>query len=79
MTKNQKAFAPVVILLIIAAVAILVVLYVNRKTYTQPQTYVTPAVENSNDLNAAANDLDNSNFNDVDSGLNQLNKDSSGI
>ena len=93
MKNNQKGFAPILILAIVAVVAVAgYFLFVKggnlatnpsstantqyQQQYQQANQNV-PAVQNSSDLNTAANDLDNTDTGQVDTQLNQLSSDAS--
>lgn len=84
MNKNQKGFAPILTLVVIAVVAIAGYLFFAGTTANTPSQQQNqqanqnvPAIQNSSDLNTAANDLDNIDTGQIDTELNQLNSDAS--
>ncbi len=80
MNKNQKGFAPLLIIAVIAIVAIAGYFFLTQKgnyTATPSGTGSSSAIQNSSDLDTAANDLDNTDTNQVDTELNQINSDAS--
>ncbi len=81
MNKNQKGFAPILIIAIIAVVAVAGYFFLSQKgkyaTTTPSSNGSYSAIQNSSDLDTAANDLDNTDINQADTELNQLNSDAS--
>ena len=82
MKNNQKGFAPILLIAIIAVVAVTgYLLFVNKGNIAiTPSNTVTTQnqqIQNDNDLNAAANDLDNTDTGQIDTQLNQLNSEAS--
>lgn len=84
MNKNQKGFAPILTLVVIAIVAVASYLFFAGTTANAPYQQQNqqanqnvPAIQNSGDLNTAANDLDNTDTGQIDTELNQLNSDAS--
>lgn len=82
MKNNQKGFAPILIIAIIAVVAVAgYFLFVQRKNIaTTPSNTASTQyqkIQNNNDLNTVANDLDNTDTGQIDTQLNQLSSDSS--
>jgi len=87
MKRKQKVFSPIVA--IIAAGAIVVILVVVlllvqkvgqptlERTGTQQTTQGVPAIQNTNDFNNVASQLDNTDLNELDRGLDQLDADTS--
>ena len=80
MNKNQKGFAPILIIAISAVVAIAGYFVLSQKgkyTASPSSNGSYPAIQGSSDLNTAANDLDNTDTNQVDTELDQLGSDAS--
>lgn len=75
--KNQKGFAPLLVIVVLAIVAA-AVLYLNQnKIGTQQTAQNTPVIQNSDDLTSVSSDLDNTNTNELDTELNQISADAS--
>lgn len=82
MKNNQKGFAPILIVAIIAIVAIAgYFLFVQRGNIaTTPSNTASTQyqkIQNDSDLNTAASDLDNTDTSQIDTQLNQLSSDAS--
>ncbi len=79
MNKNQKGFAPVLIIAVIAVtvVAVYFLLTQNGKITTPADNSNYSAIQSAGDLSNAASDLDNIDINQVDMELDQLNSDAS--
>lgn len=79
MNKDQKGFAPMLILVVVAIVAVAGYLLLTKNgKYTTPttnQSYST--IQSDSDLNKAAIDLENTDTKQVDTELNQLSSDTS--
>ncbi len=75
MEKNQQGKGLLLILIIVVLV-ILGLWWLMKQGYV-PQAPIgeNPAVQGVSDLDAASKDLDNTNLNQMDAGLNQLNSD----
>lgn len=70
--KNQKGFSNLLIIAIVLVIATAGVLMF------KPQTSKTvPATENSSVLNSSSTELDSTNVDSMDTGINQINTDSS--
>ncbi len=66
------------VLLIIIVLVVLAFWWLVKSGYKLPgQTARGPAIKSTADLNAASKDLDNTNLNEMDAGINQLSADSS--
>lgn len=83
MKNNQKGFAPILIIAIIAVVAVVgYFLFVQRGNIaTAPSSNTASTqyqkIQNDNDLNTASSDLDNIDTSQIDTQLNQLSSDTS--
>lgn len=82
MKNNQKGFAPILLIAIIAVVAVTgYFLFVKKGnidiTPSNTATTQNQQIQNDNDLNAAANDLDNTDTGQIDTQLNQLSSEAS--
>ena len=91
MNKNQKGFAPILILAVIAIITVAGYFFFvqrgniattpsNTANTQYQQQYQqanqnVPAIQSSGDLNTAANDLDNTDIGQVNTELNQLGSD----
>lgn len=67
-------------LILILLIVLLVVLgfwWLMKAGYKVPYPKQTAGIQNTSDLDAAAKDLDNTDMNQIDTGLNQLNSDAS--
>ncbi len=66
------------VLIIIVVLAFLSFWWLMKNGYKFPQqTANVPGIQNTSDLDTASKDLDGTNLNDMDSGISQLNSDSS--
>lgn len=75
--KNQKGNALLVFIIVIV-LAGLAYWWFSKSGYKLPgQTAIKPSIQNTSDLDAAAKTLDNTNLNEMDAGINQVNADSS--
>lgn len=80
MNKNQKGFAPILILAVITIVAVAgYFLFTKNGKYTTTTTtnQSYSAIQSDSDLSKASNDLDGSDTTQVDTELNQLSADAS--
>jgi len=84
MKRNKKGLSPILVIVIIAVLVVAVVVLLStrkggwsgfEKTGTQQTTQNVPAIQNANDLNTTASELDNTDLNAVDKELNQLDSD----
>lgn len=79
-TRNQKGFAPLLIVALVAVIVIVVVFFVTQKGATTQQTAQNiPAIKNSSDLNTVSSDLDSTDINQLDKEMGQLETDTSGF
>lgn len=76
MRSNQKGFSLALILIIIVSVLGALFLLVKKGIIPQ-QTANVPTIQNTSGLDSASKDLDNTNLNQIDPGLTQLNSDTS--
>lgn len=74
--KTQEGKGLILILLIVLLV-VLGLWWLMRQGYIPKQTALVPGIQNTSDLDTAAKDLDNTDMNQIDTGLNQLNSDTS--
>lgn len=79
---RQAGFAPILLIAIIAVIAVTGhFLFVNKGniaiTPSNTATTQNQQIQNDNDLNAAANDLDNTDTGQIDTQLNQLSSEAS--
>lgn len=80
MNKNKKGFSPLIVIIILAAIAVgsyALITQQNKYAATPSGTSTYPAIQNNSELDSAATDLDNTDTNQVDTELNQLNSDTS--
>lgn len=78
--KSQQKSQGNTLVLIIILLALLGVAAMMFSSKTPPATVQeTPGIQNTSDLDAASKDLDGVNVDSVDSGLNEIQKDSSQI
>jgi predicted PurR-regulated permease PerM len=82
MRKKQKGLS--LILLITAVIAVIVVagiIFLKKQSNTELNQQIPQgsqsSIQNSNDLNAASTDLDNTDIDSLDNELNQVNSDAS--
>ncbi len=76
MKNNQKGFSLAQILILVILILGLLFLLMKKGIIPQPTTYV-PTIQNTTGLDSASKELDNTNLNQVDSGITQLNSDTS--
>jgi hypothetical protein len=81
MNKNQKGFAPILILAVISVLVIAGYFFVQRRNLTTIPSNSAGTqfqrIQNDNDLTKADNELNNTDTNQVDIELNQLSSDAS--
>lgn len=76
--RKQKGFSPIIAIIAVGVVVVIMALFLStQRTETQPTTQNVPAIQNANDLNTVASELDNADLNAVDKELNQLDADAS--
>lgn len=81
--NNQKGTNTILVLIIIAIVLIAGVFFLRKANHLPPSSSVTPQTEQTiqrkSDLDAATNDLDNTDIDGVDNELTQLDKDAQSV
>ena len=74
---NQKGFAAILIIIIVLVIVAVVAIFLPTQKGTQQTTQNVPAIQSADDLNTVTSDLDNTDMNQFDEELNQLDADSS--
>ncbi len=74
--KTQEGKGLILILLIVLLV-VFGLWWLMKQGYIPKQTAGVPGIQTASDLDAAAKDLDNTNMNQIDTGLNQLSSEAS--
>lgn len=84
--SKRKGFNPIIALIAVGVAVVIIVLFLltqkgglpaPEKPGTQRTTQSVPAIQNANDLNAVASELDNTDLDGLDGELNQLDTDAS--
>lgn len=84
--RKQKGFSPIIAIIAVGVVVVIIALFLStqkgnlptpERAGTQKTTQGVPAIQNTNGLNAAASALDNTDLNQLDKELNQLDSDAS--
>lgn len=73
MKRKQKGFSPILAIIVVAIAVVVVVVFLS----TQQTTQSVPVIQNASDLNTAASELDNTDSDELDRELNQLDADAS--
>lgn len=79
MKTDNKGFSPILIIILIAAVAVIAGIYLVAKKGTTPSTVVTSGapMQTSKDIDNVSTELDNADVTSLDTQLNQLDADAS--
>lgn len=86
MKRKQKGFISTLLVIAIGVIVVIIVLFLStgkgnvpapEKTDTLQTTQNVPAIQDANDLNTAASELDNTDLNAVDKELDQLDSETS--
>lgn len=76
MKNSQKGFSLALIIVIIVLI-LGALLFLMKKGIIPQQTANVPSIQNTSSLDSASNGLDSTDLNQVDSGITQLNSDTS--
>lgn len=82
MRKNQKGLSSTLLIItVVAVIAVAGIIFLNKKSSTGLNQQIPQgsqsSIQNSNDLNAASINLDNTNIDSLDNELNQVESDTS--
>lgn len=76
--SRQIGFSPIITIITLGVVVVIMALFLStQRTGTQPTIQSVPAIQDANGLDAVASELDNTDLNELDRELNQLDADTS--
>lgn len=82
--RKQKGFSPITVAIVIGVVVVIITVFISTRKGSLPALESTgiqqtnqsvPAIQNTNDFNTVASELDNTDLNGLDRELNQLDVD----